>query len=323
MKKEKQQKVIKFKHLSKEERHTIDKLFNNGNTIRSISELLGRSPNTISYEIRKNTVRGSYEYEKANHKAYFTRWRCKRTCQKVGMSSFLDRFVREKICVKWSPKQISNYLKNEYSIVCSAKAIYRFVRSKSLEKHLFWSWNKKKTGPRVFKMTQNTDNRKRIDERPIIDRSGHYEVDFIVSKHNSVVLLVAVDILTKYTRVRILPNRKHTTISRVFTELFCDIPIQSITTDNDIAFQHWLELESIIQAPIYFCHPYHSWEKGLVENTNRWIRCFIPKKKDISLVTQSEIDSIHAYMNDRPRECIDFRKPSEYYLEVTSVLIEG
>ena len=155
-----------------------------------------------------------------------------------------------------------------------------------------------------------------------MSESCHYEVDFIVSKHNSVVLLVIVDIFTKYTRVRILPNRKRTTIDSAFSDVFSGVTVKSITTDNDIAFQHWSELEDIIQAPIYFCHPYHSWEKGLVENTNRWIRCFVPKKKDISLVTQSDLDMIHAYLNDRPREIIDYMIPSIYYVKC-NVLIEG
>lgn len=323
MKKEKTQKVTKFTHLSKEERFFIGMSYKAGATVRGIADTLHRSPNTISYEVRKNSVKGVYDWKKADHKAYYGRWKSKRTCLKVSMDKFLDRFVREKLVLKWSPKSISGYLKEHMNIIVSAKAIYRYIESRNLEQYLFWSWNKHKTGPKVSKIPQNNDNRKRIDQRPVVSESGHYEVDFIVSKHNSVVLLVVVDILTKYTRMRILPNRKRTTISSAFAEVFNGVSVQSITTDNDIAFQHWSELEIIIQAPIYFCYPYHSWEKGLVENTNRWIRCFVPKKKDIALVTQSEMDNIHAYLNDRPRGCIDYMIPSEYYCEMNSVLIGG
>lgn len=323
MKKEKQKVVRKFTHLSKEERFTIQKMFEAGSKIRAIAEVLGRSPNTISRELSKNQVRGVYQWEKADHKAYLRRYNCKRDCGVVVMDRFLDTYVRQKLLELWSPRIISGELKREYGVVVSAKAIYRYAKSRSLEKYLFWSWNKKKTGPKQPKTPQNKDNRKYIDERPELSGVGHYEVDFIVSRQSTWVLLVVVDILTKYTKVVRLPNRKRTTISRAFSEIFCGIPIKSITTDNDIAFQHWLELETIIQASIYFCHPYHSWEKGLVENTNRWIRCFVPKKKDIQLVTQSEMDMIHTYVNDRPRAVIDFRKPSEYYQSMCSVLIEG
>lgn len=167
------------------------------------------------------------------------------------------------------------------------------------------------------------DGRKYIDERPDThNQLGHYEVDFIVSKQSAAVLLVATDRLTKCSIIEKLPNRKRLTIRQAFSHMFSSIPVRSITTDNDIAFRHWPELETIVHAPIYFCHPYHSWEKGLVENTNRWIRCFIPKRRDIASVTDEDITEIYAFINDRPRACIDFRIPSEYYYE-QSVLLEG
>ena len=137
------------------------------------------------------------------------------------------------------------------------------------------------------------------------------------------VLLVATDRLTKHSMVRKLPNRKRHTISAAFSQMFGGVTVKSITTDNDIAFQHWPELEQIIHAQIYFCHPYHSWEKGLVENTNRWIRCFVPKRRDIASVTQEDLDEIHAFLNNRPREVIGFKIPSVYYYNLTSVLLEG
>jgi IS30 family transposase len=238
------------------------------------------------------------------------------------MNSFLVRFVEESLEKKWTPKQISGYLKLELGITCSAKAIYKYVEHRGLEYQLFWRWNKRKGGPKRQKHRGIPDNRKYIEERPVQNVLGHYELDFIVSKHSSDVLLVATDRLTKHSLVQKLPNRKRSTISQAFSDMFSGISVKSITTDNDIAFRHWPELETIIQAPIYFCHPYHSWEKGLVENTNRWIRCFVPKRRDIASVTQEDLNDIHTFLNDRPREVIDFRIPSEYYYEM-SVLLEG
>ena len=315
---------MKYKHLSFEERFTIEKLFNSDIAIREIAGFLGRSPNTISREINKNRVNGVYDARKAKQKAYARRWRSKRTCLKVAMDSFLVRFVEEKLKLKWSPRQISGYLLLELGIQCSDKAIYKYVEHRGLEYRLFWRWNKKKGGPKRKKHAVARDNRKYIDQRPLFqDELGHYEMDFIISKHNSWVLLVIVDIHTKYTRVRVLPNRKRLTINQAFSDIFSGLTIKSITTDNDIAFHHWAELEVMIQAPIYFCHPYHSWEKGLVENTNRWIRCFVPKRRDLATVTQEELDEIHTFLNDRPRACLGFKMPSVYYYELRSVLLEG
>ena len=314
----------KYKHLRYEERFTIEKLWRGDIGVRAIAEFLGRSPNTISRELVKNMVNGVYDAEKAQLKVSQRRWRAKRQCLKVAMDAQLVRFVEEKLALRWTPKQISGYLRAELGINCSSKAIYKFIEHRGLEYRLFWRWNKKRGGPKRRKHKVCDDGRKYIDERPdTAGMMGHYELDFIISKQSSYVLLVATDRLTRHSMVRKLPNRKRSTIGQAFSAMFGGVTVKSITTDNDIAFQHWAELEEIIHAPIYFCHPYHSWEKGLVENTNRWIRCFVPKRRDIASVTQEDLAEIHAFLNDRPRECLGFKIPSVYHYELTSVLLEG
>ena len=315
---------MKYHHLSFEERFVIERLYGAGSAVRSIAEFLGRSANTISREIRKHSVNGVYAADKAKHKAYACRWRAKQQCMKVAMSSFLTVFVEQQLKKKWSPKQISGHLREEMGIQCSAKAIYKFAESRGLDRFFFWSWNRKKGGRKRTHWKTHHDGRKYIDVRPERDGIGHVELDFIVSKESRWVLLVVVDRLAKRTWIRKLPNRKRTTIRSALSSMFHGVELKSITTDNDIAFTCWRELEVLLQVPIYFTHPYHSWEKGLVENTNRWIRCFVPKRRDIGTVTQEDLNEIHSFLNDRPRECIEFRTATEYYsLLSSSVLLEG
>ena len=311
-----------YHHLSFEERFVIEKLYSAGSAIRRIAEFLGRSANTVSREIKRYSVKGIYTAEKARQKSSARRWRAKAQCLKVAMDSFLSVFVEEKLEKKWSPKQISGYLKREYDIQCSAKAIYKFAESRGLDHLLFWGWNNHKGGWKRGRWKTAHDGRKYIDERPVRNESGHFEIDFIVSKESRWVLLVVVDRLTKRTWVRKLPNRKRDTLRTALSRLFHGVDLKSITTDNDIAFTCWRELEVLLNTPIYFTHPYHSWEKGLVENTNRWIRCFVPKRRDIESVTEEEMQSIHSFLNDRPREVLGFRTASSYYLKA-SVLLEG
>src|SRR3989344_6661988 len=109
-------------------------------------------------------------------------------------------------------------------------------------------------------------------------------------------------------------KKKHATLTRVFKETLKDMVIKSITTDNDIAFLKWKQLEKSLKTKIYFCHPYHSWEKGLVENTNRWIRTWIPKRKDIRKVSDEEVREIEKFLNTVPRKVIGFRTASELLL---------
>lgn len=314
----------KYHHLSFEERFVIEKLYCVGVYIRLIAQFLGRSPNTIALELKKNVVKDSYDAEKAKVKASQRRWKAKRQSLKVSMDSFLSVFVEEKLRIKWSPKMISGHLSRELGITCSAKAIYKFAESRGLESLLFWGWNNQKGGRKRGRWKTAHDGRVYIDDRKECVGAGHFEIDFIVSRTSSFVLLVVVDRVSKQTWIRKLPNRKRDTIRAALSSMFSGVTLKSITTDNDIAFTCWRELETLLGTRIYFTHPYHSWEKGLVENTNRWIRCFVPKRRDIESVTKEEIDDILSFLNDRPREVIGFRLPSEYYSSLTaSVLLEG
>lgn len=93
--------------------------------------------------------------------------------------------------------------------------------------------------------------------------------------------------------------------------------IKTITTDNDIVFKNWKEMEKMLAVLFFFCQPYHSWEKGLVENTNRWIRCFVPKRKDLATVADEEIHAIEFFLNETPRQCLGYRTANEVLLEIT------
>jgi transposase, IS30 family len=314
---------MKYHHLSFEERFCIEKMYCAGSAVRRIAEFLNRSVNTVSREIKKYSVKGIYTAEKAEQKSSAKRWRAKVQCLKVAMNSFLCIFVEEKLEKKWSPKQISGHLKREYDIQCSAKAIYKFAESRGLEHLLFWGWNNHKGGWKRGRWKTAHDGRKYIDERPVRNESWHFEMDFIVSKDSKWVLLVVVDRHTKKTWVVKLHNRKRDTIRAALSRLFSGVLVKSITTDNDIAFTCWRELEALLNTRIYFTHPYHSWEKGLVENTNRWIRCFVPKRRDIESVTEEEMQEIHSFLNDRPREVLGFRTANEVSLLTSSVLLEG
>ena len=211
---------------------------------------------------------------------------------------------------------MSGYL-GTMNIKVSSKAIYKFVCSRGLEHLLFFGWNNRKSGRKVYRYNQIKDDRKYIDTRPEIKQYGHYEMDFIVSRKSKWVLLVVVEMLSRYTVVKVLPNRKHTTVNRVLSQIFSGKTVHSITTDNDIAFSKWKQLEYHLKTKIYFTNPYCSWEKGLVENTNRWIRCFVNKRRDISTVTEKELFDIHSFLNDRPREVIGFQFPSVVYYELS------
>lgn len=97
--------------------------------------------------------------------------------------------------------------------------------------------------------------------------------------------------------------------------MFNSYAVKTILTDNDISFKQWKDLEKLLNAPIYFCHPYYSWEKGLVENANKWIRHFIPKRTELQTVTEEKVAECLRHLNDRPREVLQFKTANEVYFE--------
>ena len=95
--------------------------------------------------------------------------------------------------------------------------------------------------------------------------------------------------------------------------IFKDTKVLSITTDNDISFSNWRYLEQVLSTKIYFTDPYSSWQKGLVENTNRWIRLFAPKRSDLSLVTEQTLVKIHNFLNKKPRKILGYKSAESVY----------
>lgn len=305
---------MKYKQLRFEERVQIELLKRSNVSIRGIAAVLGRSPNTISRELKEKKVNGLYLPKKAQHKTYYRRYLSKRQCLKVGKDPYLSWFVDTHIRLNWSPQRMSGYLRQGgYEV--STKAIYRFVYQRSLDGYLLLKTRRKKY--RRYR-PQWCDERRYIAERPHIDTSGHFEADFVVSSHNQTSLLVVVDKHTRKTWIERIPNRKHAVVTRAFKKIFCDINVKTLTLDNDISFSHWRKLETILQTNVYFTQPYRSWEKGLVENTNRWIRLFVPKKSDIALATHADLQAALAYLNEIPRQCLDYRTALEVYQQCPS-----
>lgn len=298
-------KGTRYKQLSYEERVKIATLKERGDSIRSIASVLGRSPNTVAKELQDKKVHGLYNPKKAHTKTYWRRYRSKRNCMKVAMDKDLTALVRNKLSLGWSPERIAGYARRNGRAV-SKKAIYKFVKSRCLERHLFWKRNKKKSGRKRVHTAPADTGKRMIDTRPAVASSGHWELDFLVSSLSGTVLMVMVDRWTRYTVIKKLERKTHQEVLSALHEIKEKYTLSTVTTDNDIVLTKWREMEEVLSTLFYFCRPYHSWEKGLVENTNRWIRCFVPKRTDLASVSDDDIRSIEEYMNDIPRQCLGY-----------------
>ena len=310
----------KKKHLSDEERFCIEKMLGVGDSLTHIARSLSRGLSTISEEVNANGSREKYKAESAIRRAYLKQYRKKRNCNKVALDGHLSTYVEKKLATGWSPEIIAVRLKTQSGLKkASPKSIRKFIKKRGgLERYLFWHRTKMKPGcKRGNKLFLTDPSRKWIETRPYeaLYGYGHWEMDFIVSTHNSWVLLVCVEKYSKLMRLATIPNRTHSTVSDALTRMLKGHDVKTLTTDNDIAFGKWPELEQMLDTKIYFCHPYHSWEKGLVENSNRWIREFIPKKTDLRSIDMNFVLQIEEYFNHKPKECLDGRTPYEVVME--------
>jgi len=306
-------------HITKADRSEIEILLARKFSQRRISLELGKAHDAVGYEVRENSVNGIYNAVKANLKAYAARKYSKYQGMKVRENDELENYVQEKMHLDWSPEEISGRIKfvDKKIKYASPKAIYKYVYSvfgRLLEKFLRYKGKKNRGGrQRVTELKDRVfiQNRPKIIEKR--RRFGDWEGDFIVSgKNGSGVLLVLVERKTRYVIIRKLMSRDTQTVNQAIYEMTGGmVYFNSLTIDNDISFRRHADLSRMLGAPVYFCQPYHAWEKGSVENMNKWIRQYVPKRSDISKLTDEYISFIEDRLNGRPRKCLKFRTPFE------------
>lgn len=310
-------------HIKEAERLEIAILLSKKYSLRDIAKALNRSVSSISDEIKYNSVKGIYDPKKAQHKAYVKRKYSKYQGMKIEENDELRKFVEENIQDDWSPEQIAGrlkYVENNFKYAGKG-AIYKFIYSpygRNIEQFLRRKSKKKKS--KRAKVDQ-LKNRLFIEQRPaVIDQKGRYsdwEGDFIVSgKNGKGALLVLRERKSQYVVIRKIMSRSPLVVNQYIGEITGGFAcFNSLTLDNDISFKRHEELSKMIGAPIYFCHPYHAWEKGGVENINGLIRQYVPKGCDISKYTDEAIKKIEFKLNTRPRKSLGFKKPLEVMQE--------
>lgn len=299
-----------------------------GKSFGEISRVLERGLSTISEEVNEKGGRETYDARRAQHRAYLKQYWKKRECNKVAMNGDLSRYVEKSLSRGLSPESISARIEEEKRYeYASSKSIRKFIiKRPSLERFLFWNRNNQKSGPKRKGEYLNDLERKFIELRPneALCEYGHWEGDFIVSKWNPWVLLVLVEKFSKTFKLALLPNRNNDLINETVVSLLKGFLVKTLTLDNDIAFIKWKQLEVMLGAEIFFCHPYHSWEKGLVENANRWIRQFVPKKTDLSKLSIGNVQWIEDWFNHLPRVCLNGRTAYEMMIEKeTGILVRS
>ena len=308
--------------MKQDERLEIAILLKKGYSLRSIAGAMGRSPASVSRELKRNRLVKSNVYEpvKAEHKSRVRRLYSKYQGMKVSSNSEIQTYVHEKMRLSWSPEAVAGRLKLETNgrLSLSPETIYKYIYRNplgySLCAFLRYKQYRRKKRKSVKSVREIIKNRVFIDQRPeIINqrlRFGDFEGDTMgVPKYTRETIAAVVERKSRYIIGEKISGLKYA--MDAFKKLLDYGKALSATFDNGVENARHLELS----ISTYFCHSYSSWEKGLIENAFSLIREYIPKKSSLKDYSNSDIQAIISIINERPRKCLGFQTPKEVFEE--------
>ena len=292
---------------------------------REAAKVLGKSPNTVCLEVKKNSVGGEYNPKKAHEKARQRRKQAQYQGMRIVECPPLRAYVDGHLYDGHSPEMISGRLRyvDTHLPYVSASAIRRYLRSvygRKIEAYLQQQKRRKPRKDKGKKRFTNDPDKVNIHNRPpYINtrmRIGDAEADFIVSsKEYKTQILVVTDRKSRMVHLEKLPNPSCIAVHRAFVQIQKRYPaLNSLSVDNDILFQKHKELATLLGVPIYFCDPYSSWQKGSVENTNKHLRKYLPKGSNLGTVPAQELRKIEKRLNGRIMKILHYRTPEEAHV---------
>lgn len=314
-----------YRQLNPNERDILAVLKSKGKSLREIARILKRSPSTLSRELKRNAppvYTGYYLAHKAQDRANNRKHESHRR-QRLKTDS-IRRYVEKHLCLGWSPELIAGRLaieKPELSI--SHEAIYQWVyqdathlilslvRAHRKRKHRGYSRKHKKS---------HIPERISIKKRPkaVLKRRhiGHWETDTINCRKSYQAVQVTVERKARYTKMAKLKTKSARAMSIALTRRLSHYPRKlrlSITYDNGPENAEHLRTNKILGTSSYFCEPFHSYERGTVENTIGLVRRFLPKKTNLANISQNHLTKIEYWLNKRPRKCLGYKTPAEIF----------
>lgn len=305
----------KYKELNQLDRYEIAVLRERKYSMREIARQLNRSVSTISTELKNNKTNGKYEAKKANAKSKFRKRMRKYQSRKIDKNFDLQKYIIEKLKEGLNPDEISGLMrKDKEKLYASKTNIYEWLRTPSGQKYCKYLYSKRyEKKKRVKKIKREMiTNRISVWQRhkgaTNRTRYGHWEVDAVVSpRGKSGYLSVIQERKTKIVKIFKCSSMSCTEHVRKHAKVIYDFKVLSMTFDNGIENKHHQKLG----VPTFFCDPYSSWQKGGVENVNKMIRKYIPKRTDISKLPVEYIQWVEDRINSKPRKILNYKTALE------------
>ena len=305
-------------HLTKEQRYIIASLYKRGISKTEIATELGVHKSTISREIKRNASKtGTYNGLNAT---IFALERKERFSNKRKFTKIIEHQVKKYITIEqWSPEQIVGYCQKHDIAMVSIERIYQFVRKDKAIGGIIYKDLRHKLKHRKRPVGEDKSKIKdkiSIDLRPEKannrEEFGHFEMDLIIGKEHKGAIVTLTERVSKFFMCAYLPEGKSAiNVAKKVTEMLLPYKnhVKSITTDNGLEFAEHKLISKKLNATIYFTHPYSSWEKGQIENMNKLLRQYVPKKYIINADNTLNLKQIQQKINNRPRKNLNFEKP--------------
>jgi IS30 family transposase len=310
------------------EREEISRSIVVGLSVRQIANHLDRAPSTISREINRHGGREAYRATVADAEAWKRGVRPKPF--RLRQLPSLCEIVSVKLEAKWSPEQISGWLKTEYpddpTMQISHETLYRslFIQARGLLKKELVAVLRSRRIMRRAKSSSTADQKRgqivdavSISERPpeIEDRAipGHWEGDLLSGSKNSYIATL-VERSSRFV-VLVQVDSKHTenVINGLIREVK-QVPEQlwrSLTWDRGLEMADHKRFTMDTKIDVFFCDPRSPWQRGSNENTNGLLRQYFPDGTDLKQFSQEHLNQIAMELNQRPRKTLGFKTPAD------------
>jgi IS30 family transposase len=309
--------VMKKVHLTREQRYTISVMHRQGCSQKKIAAAIDKDKSVVSRELKRNAnFKGNYSFEYAHDMAMLRKERMKKPRK---LHAWLKEQIIKLIQQEWSPQQIEGRLRVQNNPFVSHETIYKIIRRDKAEGGTLYKHTRHRLKHRKRHVGEKIPikNRVSIDQRPqIVDtkqRFGDWEIDTIVGDG---AILTLVERKTAFMMMEKLEYGKNAKeLTKVVRRLLCAYAkhVHSITGDNGTEFADHQNIEKSLKTNFFFTHPYASWEKELIENTNKLIRQYIPKGTNLNEINQLQIKNIQHKINNRPRKNLNFKSPKEIF----------
>lgn len=312
-------KQTKYRRLRAEDRAMIYLLKKEGKTQTEISQEIGFSQSTVSKELRRNIGLKGYRFKQAERLARQRQQEKRKRSQVITPELSLE--IEKRLRKKHSPEQISLSLQT-----VSHETIYRhIIEDRASGGTLYQELRingKRRYRRRVGTKRSKIPNRIGIEKRPKIvesrQRYGDWEVDLIEGSKGSGYLLSLYERKSRFACLTKLSTKTKEETTRQIIALLEGFKVKTLTYDNGSEFAGHEEITEALGAKGYFAHPYHSWEKGGVENYNGLVRQYFPKGSSFAHLTSERIQEVQNEINERPRKCLDAKCPSQLLKKIAA-----